>query len=557
MVKAIRNLFSKEIGGIYEAAYLLAIFSVISQAFALIRDRLLASYFGTGIELDIYYAAFKLPDLLFVFVSTLVSVSVLVPYFVKHLEKQSELKKIVNSVFTILSVFSIVLLVISFYFVPKFLQLIVPNLFNSVYQEELILITKIILIQPIILSISSFVGSLVQAYRKFIIYAISPILYNVGIIIGIVYFYPKYGLNGLAYGVVLGSIMHLLFQIPFLFEKSIYPRITFDINFREVLGVVLNSIPRTVSMLSNQATLIFMTFMASSMSYGSLSTFNLSFNLQSVPLAIIGVSYSLAVFPALSKYFHENDFNNFYVNLNKAIKHIIFWSLPVMAMFIVLRAQIVRVILGSGNFDWNATKLVAASLAIFTISIFAQSISLLMLRAYYSMTKTLKPFFITALSFVVTIILSIYFMNVLNSDLSGWIKILLRLEGIENISVLALPIAYSIGQLIYVLLLIVSFGNIDKFINVSLFKTISQSLSASLLAFVVSFISLNFLDKFFDINTFWGIFSQGFLSGIFGLASAFIFLIVIGNTEAKVVLNTVHNKFWKTKPLSPEVEEEI
>lgn len=557
MVNKVRAIFRKEISDLHEAAYVLAFFSIISQIFALFRDRLLANEFGTSLELDIYYASFKLPDLIFVIVSSLVSISVLVPMFVKSLEDHQKIKKITNSIFTVLSILSFLILSISFFMVPKFLSLVVPNLLNSDYGNELILITKILLIQPIILSFSSLIGGLVQSYKKFTVYAVSPILYNLGIILGIVFLYPKYGLVGLAYGVIIGATLHLFFQIPFIFEKNIYPKFTFDIKIKEIWFIVSNSFPRTASMFANQGILIFMTFLASSMIYGSISVFNLSYNLSAIPLAIIGVSYSLAVFPSLSKYFQNNEIDKFYESLNKVLKHIIFWALPVMAMFIVLRAQIVRVILGSGNFDWESTRLVAASLAIFTVSIFAQSISLLFLRAYYSMEKTLRPFLVTLVSFLSIIFSSKYFIKLLNSDSVIFIKEILRLQNIDDISVLALAISFSLGQVIYMILLVVFLGNLRKIINLDMLKTVWQSLSGSLIAFLISFFSLNILDNFFNLSTFWGIFMQGFFAGILGLVCAFVFFIVIRNREIKIVMKTIKHKFWKTKPLAPEVEEEL
>lgn len=557
MVNKVKNFFKREIRGLHEAAYLLAAFSVLSQIFALIRDRLFASYFGTGLELDIYFAAFKLPDLMFVIISALVSVSVLVPQFVRFIESKKELKETLDSIFTVLIVFSIILLFLAFIFTEKFLYLIVPDLLSSGLGEEMILITRILLIQPIILSLSSLMGSLVQAYKKFTVYALSPVLYNFGIILGVVFFYPIFGLIGLAYGVIVGALLHLIMQSMFIFEEGIYPKLTTKIRFKKVYYIVVNSFPRTAAILSTQAILIYMTYLASTMVYGSISTFNLSYNLQAVPLAIIGVSYSLAAFPALSKFFQDGEMQKFYKNINQTLRHILFWSLPIMAMFIVLRAQIVRVILGSGNFDWEATRLVAAALAIFTLSIWSQSISILFLRAYYAMGKTLKPFLITFSFFILVVMSSFYFLDLVNSDKVLYIKEFLRLNNVSDISVLALPVSFSFAQIIYTILLILFFGNFTKIINKRLLHSVWQSFIASLTAFLVTFISLNFWDRFFDLNTFWGILSQGFISGVTGLVSAFAILILIGNREVKTVIKTVKTKFWKTKPISPEVEEEL
>src|SRR5690606_25115168 len=132
--------------------------------------------------------------------------------------------------------------------------------------------------------------------------------------------------------------------------------------------------------------------LASTLTVGAISVFNLSYNLQSVPLSLIGVSYSVAAFPTLVEYFNGRNLREFMHHVMIPIRQIIFWSTPVITLFIVLRAQIVRVILGTGNFDWSDTRLTAAALALFIISVVAQSIVLLLIRAYYAAGRTWKPF---------------------------------------------------------------------------------------------------------------------------------------------------------------------
>jgi len=552
MVRRIINFFGREIRGLHEAAYLLGAFAIFSQLLALVRDRLFASSFGAGELLDIYYAAFRIPDLVFVIVSALVSISVLIPFLVKIFskdsadsEKEIEKKKFVDSIFSSLLIILVLLSGLVFIFADKLLALIFPEIISP----DLVLITRILLLQPILLSLSSFYASFIQVYRKFFIYALGPLFYNLGIIFGVLFLYEPYGLPGLTFGVVIGALLHLAIQIPFVRSHGIKPKFTFNINPQIIKNVLKLSIPRTVALAGNQISLIVLLALAGVMVTGSISIFTFSFNLQSVPLSIVGVSYSLAAFPTLSRLFSKGDIETFLLHIVKAARHIIFWSIPISVMFVVLRAQIVRTILGAGEFSWDDTRLTAAALAIFSISVVAQGLILLFVRGYYSAGETKKPLIFTLISIVVTIIsaygLSYYFnANVFFRD---FFEELFRVGGLKGTAILMLPLAYSIGQIANAILLWVSFSKKYKCFDGELWETIFHLTGASLIAGYVTFGALRVLDDVFDLDTLIGIFSQGFIAGIAGIAVGATVLVILGNQEIRTVWKTLHKKIWKSK----------
>ncbi|MEY4440508.1 MAG: hypothetical protein RLY49_134 [Candidatus Parcubacteria bacterium] len=553
MVERIKTVLQTQIKGLHQAAYILGIFAIMSQVFALLRDRLLASTFGAGTQLDMYYAAFRLPDMLYVLLAAFFSVSILVPKVVEKENNKKELQRYFDSIFTFVAILFLILGALSWILAPLFLKLVVPNLFSP----ELLLMTRILILQPIILSMSGFFASFAQAQKKFLLYSISPILYNVGIILGIIFLYPLYGMYGLVIGVVVGALLHVGILAPFM--RSVYMPKFARIYFSDIKNLILHSIPRTFAMMSNQLLLVCITFFASMLSAGSIAIFNLAYNLQSVPLSIIGVSYSLAAFPSLALFFQEKRFDEFYELLSRAMRHVFFWSLPIVAFFIVLRAQIVRVILGSGNFDWNETILVAASLALFTISLVAQSASQVLIRAFYATGRTVYPFLATAISFCITIIcMSVLFIpNLISTDTVRYFEVLFRVDLVESSLVLLLPLAFTIGQWILFFGLILGIGQIQKIFSKQFFKSIFESMLGAGVIAIVSYLGLQFLSGVFDLNTFVGIASQGIISGIAGMLAGFIFLVVIGNKEISTVLSVGLNKF-RTKPeVLPEVKEEL
>ncbi len=549
----IRTVFQTQIKGLHQAAYILGAFAILSQIFALIRDRFLAATFGASSQLDMYYAAFRLPDIVFVLLAACFSISILVPHIVKKQDDLKELKRYFNSIFTFVIILSVFLYAVAWYCTPYFLKLIVPQLYSS----ELVLMTQILLLQPILLSFSGFFGSFAQAQKKFLIYSMSPIAYNIGIIIGIAVLYPVYGMYGLVGGVVLGALCHVLLLIPFTTQLYL-PKLS-RIYFSDIRVLILHSIPRTFSMLSNQILLICITFFAGLLATGSIAIFNLAYNLQSVPLSIIGVSYSLAAFPSLALFFQEKKHHEFYELLSRTIRHVFFWSLPIVAACIVLRAQIVRVVLGSGNFDWNETILVAAALALFIISLVAQSASQVLIRAFYAMGKTIYPFLATTISFIITLAcMSVLFIpNLISSDLVLYFEVLFKVDIVSSSLILLLPLAFSIGQWILFLVLLLGIGNLREIFSKQFFVSITQSVAgAGVLAFA-SYISLQFFSGVFDLNTFVGITAQGFISGIVGVACGFVFLMLIGNKEISIILHVSFKRFKGQSLAIPEVKEEL
>ncbi|MBL7045359.1 MAG: hypothetical protein ISR98_02055 [Parcubacteria group bacterium] len=561
MVRRIFNLIHKEINGLHEAAYLLGAFALLSQILALFRDRLLAHFFGAGAVLDTYYAAFRLPDIIFVAIASIVSVYVLIPFLAEKsaISKLKE-KEFINTIFSAFFLIIIIVSVVAFIFTPQLMKLFFPGLMESAQFADLILLTRVLLLQPIFLGISNLFASITQIHRKFVLYALSPVLYNIGIIVGIVFFYPSFGFIGLGYGVVLGAILHLGIQIPFIVRNKFLPRVALGQlkeNFNDVKKVIFLSLPRTLALSAHQISLLFLISFASLMTSGSIAVFNLSFNLQSVPLTIIGVSYSVAAFPTLAKMFSNGEKKEFLSQVLTASKHIIFWSFPAIVLFIILRAQIVRVILGSGEFDWADTRLTAAALALFAVSIAAQGLVLLFVRGYYAAGNTKKPLILNLVSAGLVIVFAFGLGKVFagSPTFQYFIESLFRVEGIEGTSVLMLPLGYSIALILNATAFWVMFQKDFSSFSRSLSKTFFQSLSASILMGFVSYEFLNVFDDLFDIDTFWGIFSQGLFAGIVGIATGVMMLVLLGNKEIGEVWRSLHSKFWRADTVIAEQEE--
>lgn len=555
MVKKLFKFFNREVSGLHEAAYLLGFFALLSQLLALVRDKLLAFSFGAGHLLDIYYASFRVPDLIFVSIASMVSASVLVPFFIEKIDKDFEVgKRFINNVFSAFFLAMIVVSGIVYFFVPSIIPIILPGFANDPNLSDLIVMTRILLLSPLFLGLSNFFASITQMYNRFFVYALSPLFYNIGIILGIVSFYPLWGMKGLAFGVVLGAFLHFIIQFPFVVEKKLVPKFRFNIDFASIKQVILLSLPRTLTLSSNQIASFFLVAFASLMTSGSISIFNFSLNLQSVPLSIVGVSYSSAAFPTLARLFSSGDKKKFVEQMIISARHIIFWSTPIMVLFIVLRAQIVRTILGAGAFDWSATKLTAACFALFTFSVIGQSLILLFVRAYYSGGKTRKPLIINLLSSALIVIFGYVFMKafVAYPLFQYFMESLFKVEDIQGSVVLMLPLAYTLGVFINTAFHWAMFHQDFTDFSKPVFATLFQSLSAAIIMGYVAYVFLDVFDDVFDINTVAGIFLQGLMAGIIGIMAGVLVLKLLKSKELNEVVRTLHAKIWKAKVLAPE-----
>jgi len=556
MVRNILNLFYREYGGLHMAALILAVSSIVSAAFGLLRDRLLAGNFGAGESLDVYYAAFKIPDFIYIISLSVISVNALIPFFLeKSAVSVEQAKKFLDETLSFFLLTIFFLAAGAYFLIPNLAGLVAPG-FSESSRTEFVSLSRILLLSPIFLGLSNLVSSVIQSHNRFIIYALSPVFYNLGIIFGLIFLFPKFGLAGIAAGVALGAAAHLAVQIPAIVKLGFFPWPAMKINFKEAWKVAKLSFPRSLGLGLNQIILIFITASASLLSAGSIAVFNLSFNLQSVPLAVIGMSYSVAAFPTLAKLFVNNKKMEFLEQTAVAARQIIFWSIAASALIIVLRAQIVRVVFGSGHFSWQDTRLTAAAVAIFAFSITAQSIIIVFTRAFYASGKTWKPIMINVISAVFIIGLTPVFISLIKNHyfLSSFFEIALRVGGVSGADMLALPLAYSLGMIANSVLIFLLFQKEFGDVWIRARKTFFEVLWASLLMGVAAYLALNFLDNIFDINTFGGIFAQGVLSALAGGIVWFGVLKALKNKELEEITDAIFARFWKTSVIAPEPE---
>lgn len=531
----------------HEAAYLLAGFALLSTLLALLRDRLLAHTFGAGVTLDLYYAAFRTPDFIYTIVASMVSVFVLVPFLAQQ-DNERERRIFIHTVMVVFGGLLLLASVVAMLAAPQVVQYVFADLVERGYGDTLVALTRILLIQPVILGFSGMVSSVVQYHGRYFVYAVAPLLYNLGIIAGVLFFVPHFGIYGVGYGVVIGALLHLSVQLPSFARLGYITREGIG-KLHDALRVAGVSVVRTLALTANHLALFVLTALAGRMPEGSIAVFTLALNLQSAPLSIIGASYSTAAFPTLSRLYISGDGRGFANQVTSAVRHIIFWSLPIIALTVVLRAHVVRVIYGSGEFSWTDTRLTAAAVALFVLSLAAQGVTMLFVRGYYAAGKMWKPLIVSVATALTTIILAyVLTMSYATHELlRNFLEALTRTADTGNTVVLMLPLAYSLssvgGALLFMVLFFLDFREGTERIG----RTLIESVVGAFFIGVGAYCSLYILDGVFDTDTFLGIFAQGALAGTAGLMLGISILLLIGNKETRLVWDVLHRKFWRVR----------
>jgi putative peptidoglycan lipid II flippase len=522
------------------AAFIIALSGFASRFLGLFRDRILASQFGAGDILDSYYAAFRIPDLLYNLLIVGALSAAFIPVFTSLIssDKEEEGWNLTSGILNLNVLALIILAAIFSTFAPFIMHLITPG-FSGGKMTLTVMLTRIMFLSPVFLGISAIFGGVLVSFKKFLIYSIAPIMYNFGIIIGALFFVKFMGPAGLAWGVVLGAFMHMLIQYPavkfsgFKF-KLLLTKAFKDAHVRKVIRLM---IPRTLGIAANQINFLVITIFASTLASGSLAVFNFANNIQSFPLGIFGVSFAVAVFPALSAHAARGMHDEFSKDFSKAFRRILFFIIPLSIFILLLRAQIVRVVLGSGQFNWEDTVLTFETLGFLTASLFAQCLVPLLTRAFYAIHNTKTPFYIALVSEIVNITLVLLL--------------------IKKFAVSGLAIAFSAASIVNMVLLFSMLrkkvGNLDE---KNILDTTIKIILAGAVAGIVIQIFKYIINSFANIDTFLGIFAQLMISGGLGIITFLFMSYLLKIEEFFHFRDSISKKLFKFKEPITEITDE-
>lgn len=491
------NNESKTIVG---AAAIVGVLSFASRVVGLIRDRVLLGEFGAGDVLDAYYAAFKLPDLLFgLLVVGSLSAS-FIPIFSKYFHSEAHKDRawaFTSNTLNVLAVAMAAASVILFILARPLSALIAPG-FDAVKQEMVADMTRVMLGAQFLLAVSVVFGSVLQGLKRFLLFSLAPIFYNVGIIIGAVYLTPAFGPIGLAWGVVLGAFLHLLVELYGALSAGYRWTPLLKWNDADTREIIRLTGPRMLGIAVSQINFVILTIIATTLAVGSVTIFQVAYNIQFFTIGIFGVSYAIAVFPQFVEDVEKKDLRALVATCSHAVRQVLFFMIPMTVVFLVLRAQIVRVVAGAGQFDWTATVLAADTLAFFTLSFIAQSLVFVLSRAFFAFRDTVTPLVAGLVSALLSLVSALWFS--------------------QEFGVVGLAIAFTISAIVNLALLWVPLrqrtGTLDEARIVRSLYTMS---TAGLACAVVTQFLKPVIVSVIALDTFFGVLSQGLIAGGAGL----------------------------------------
>lgn len=549
MVSRILKTLVSPVRGLHQAAYLLAALTLASQALALLRDRLFAHHFGAGEMLDLYYAAFKVPDVVFALVASLVSAYVLIPRIAKA--DPEEARRLLSHTTSFLVIAGGVICGGLALFAPTFLFALFPTFRHSAHAAEFVFLARLLLVQPILLGLSGILTSVTQIHRRFTLFALSPVLYNLGIIFGAVVLYPYFGLPGIGMGVVLGAALHLSIHIPVVMEAGLMPRPVIPAP-SIIWSVMKSSIPRSMALGMSSIITLLLISLASRTSEGGVSVYTLAGNLEAVPLSLVGASYATAAFPVLAEHMSAKRYGEFKATLTAAARHIIFWSAVIAVLAIVLRAYIVRIILGSGAFDWNDTRLTAAVLAILVVGLTAQGLILLAARAFYAAQKSWNPLLVQLADCGISVASAWYLVKLADSwpMLRYFFESLFRVTDVPGTNILFIALGATIGQVIMGAVALATLRTVAPGVAGSLLRPMLEGAGAAILGGAASYGVLSYVGTLAPLSSLVTVFLEGAVAGMVGLAVAAAVLALLENQEFRDLFDSL-KRLTSTKALQP------
>lgn len=539
-----RKLLSRRETGILSAAFFIMVTVFASKVLGLVRDRLLTGFFGASRELGVFWAAVEIPDTIFYILGSAVFSASFIPVFTDYLsssEKDSGDEEQVScdawEMGEVVLRFALVVFLILggliFVFSRPLSRLVAPGF--SVPEVELMSrLVRIMAIAQFFFVLSYFLTSVLQSFQRFLLPAVASLLYNLGVVVGTLVLTPKLGIFGPAWGMVLGSFLHLIIQIPLSRSLGLSYRCFWGSLSHPGLKRVLRiTIPRAVALLGGKLSLIIQVSLASLVptldSVSNVAVLTLARHLELLPIGLFGVSFSQAALPSLSRNKNPEKIREFKDIFLSSLHKALFFVSPAAIILLVLRIPAVRLAFGARRFSWKATVLTGYVVSFFALGVVFYSALHLLKRSFYALEKAQVPVFAT-LSFTgLGILLAWFFTQELG-------------YGVWAIP-LALSISAALETVVLFLLLERELGIFDR---EELLIPITKIGWATLISGIALYLPMRFLDKLiFDTTRVGGLL---LLTGVVGTVGISVYLAlawIFDVKEAKLLWEYLLSRLGK------------
>lgn len=429
---------------IIQAATLVGAAFIVSRLLGIVRDAAINFYFGIDtLEANAYFIASRFPETIFLIIAGGALGSAFIPTFSAYFVRDDTRGawRLFSAVINLVTIIMTFIAIIFVWLAPQIITFFYPDLMgnNNELLDMTVGLLRLMLVTPIIFGVSGVIMAALNARQHFLLPALAPIVYNLGIIAGVVVFAPN--VIGLAIGTMVGAVGHLLIQIPGLIVKQARysPVITVrDPGVRQVIRLMA---PRVLGLSFAQLNHLLIQFLAQSMVFGSIPALNLAWRIMIMPQAIIGQALAIAAFPTFSTLAAQKAFSEMRQIVADTLRLIFFLSLPAGILLMILRLPIVSVLFERGQFDEQATRFVGWALLFYALSLIGLAAIEIISRAFYAMEDTWTPVLVGMLQLGTMWLFGWWLGNVIFPNF-GW----LELGG--------LSLGYTISTLLELILLL-------------------------------------------------------------------------------------------------------
>lgn len=475
LLKNIKDFIFAKQKSIFSSAVLLSLMIVLTSLTGFLRYRILAGYFNKE-ELDIFFASFRIPDIIFEILVTGALTSTFIPIYVKYKENKKELTENVSSIINLIFLALTIFVVVVSLFLDKIIPVLTPG-YDVMKTEKIINLSRMLLLGQLpFFVLGNFLTGIGQANKIFFLSALAPIVYNLTIILTIIFLYPTLFLLAPVWGIIIGAFFLFVIQLPLLFNSGF----TYQFILKKTEGLkefIKLVVPRTFTVIVAQIDATIDLALATLLGSGAYTVFYLAQHLQFLPVSMIGIAFAQASLPYLAEIFQQKKIEEFKKIISDSILNLFYLTIPISFFFIFARTPLVRLFFGGQKFDWEATVLTAITLSYFSLSLPFHGIYYFLIRCFYSMHDSRTPFYISVFSITINIVLSLLFIFIF--QLPVW----------------SLALSFSISIIVNSSLLFIIISSRLRGLGLkSIFVEIGKMFFSAFLAAFVSYFSMKLLD---------------------------------------------------------------
>lgn len=467
-------IFAKQ-KSIFSSTVLLSFMIILTSLSGFLRYRILAGYFNKE-ELDIFFASFRIPDIIFEILITGALTSTFIPIYLKYKNNKKELSENISSIINLIFILLTVFVVIFSFFLNQIIPVLTPG-YDLIKMEKIISFSRLLLLGQLpFFVLGNFLTGIGQANKTFFLSALAPIIYNLAIISITIFLYPTLFLLAPIWGVVIGAFFLFAIQIPLFFNS--------DFNYQFILKrtkglteFIKMVIPRAFTVIVAQIDATIDLTLTTFLGSGAYTVFYLAQHLQLLPVSVIGIAFGQASLPYLTEMFQEKKIEEYKKIVSDSLLNLFYLTIPIAFFFIFARTPLVRLFFGGQKFDWQATVSTAVTLSYFSISLPFHGCYYFLTRCFYSMHDSRTPFYVSIFSIFINTLLSLSLIFIL------------------HLPVWSLALSFSVSMIINSSLLFIIISSKLQGLGLKdIFVEIGKMFFSAFLSSFVSYFSMKFLD---------------------------------------------------------------